>query len=196
VLIFDEVMTGFRLAYGGAQERFGITPDMTTLGKIIGGGLPVGAYGGRADIMDVVSPVGPVYQAGTLSGNPLAMASGIATLTQLRDNPPYARLEALSERLVAKLTAAAKEVGLPLFAARCGSMFTLFFQPGPIHNLKDATHSDTKRFSRFFHAMLDAGVYLPCSQFEACFVSAAHSEHDISATVAAGRDALMALAST
>jgi glutamate-1-semialdehyde 2,1-aminomutase len=189
VLIFDEVMTGFRLAYGGAQERFGITPDMTTLGKIIGGGLPVGAYGGRADIMAVVSPDGPVYQAGTLSGNPLAMASGIATLKQLRETKPYQRLESISERLVNGLEAEAKNAGVPVFAARCGSMFTLFFQEGPVHSLADAKRSDTHRFSKFFHALLESGVYLPCSQFEACFVSAAHSEADIKATIAAARTA-------
>jgi len=194
VLIFDEVMTGFRLAYGGAQERFGITPDMTTLGKIIGGGLPVGAYGGRADIMAVVSPDGPVYQAGTLSGNPLAMASGIATLQQLRDASPYERLETMSQRLVDGLATAAKSAGIPVFAARCGSMFTLFFQAGPVNSLTDAKRSDTARFSTFFHALLEAGVYLPCSQFEACFVSAAHSEADIDATIAAAKSALGKLA--
>ncbi len=194
VLIFDEVMTGFRLAYGGAQERFGVTPDMTTLGKIIGGGLPVGAYGGRAEIMNVVSPVGPVYQAGTLSGNPHAMARGIAPLKQLRDNRPYDRMEAASETLVAGLVAEATSAGVPVYAARCGSMFTVFFQAGPVHSLKDATRSDTGRFSRFFHSMLDEGVYLPCSQFEACFVSAVHSNEDVAATVAAARKAFAAVA--
>jgi glutamate-1-semialdehyde 2,1-aminomutase len=189
VLIFDEVMTGFRLAYGGAQQRFGVTPDLTTLGKIIGGGLPVGAYGGRQDIMDVVSPVGPVYQAGTLSGNPLAMASGIATLTELRDRPPYEALERRSERLVQGLVSEARAAGVPVYAARCGSMFTLFFQDGPVHSLNDAKRSDTARFSRFFHALLEAGVYLPCSQFEACFVSAAHTDEDIEATISAARAA-------
>jgi len=189
VLIFDEVMTGFRLAYGGAQERFGVTPDMTTLGKIIGGGLPVGAYGGRADIMAVVSPEGPVYQAGTLSGNPLAMASGIATLKQLREANPYPRLETLSDRLVKGLEAEARAAGIDVYAARCGSMFTVFFQQGPVHSLTDAKRSDTARFSKFFHALLESGVYLPCSQFEACFVSAAHSDDDIAATVAAARQA-------
>ncbi len=194
VLIFDEVMTGFRLAYGGAQQRFGVTPDMTTLGKIIGGGLPVGAYGGRADIMNVVSPVGPVYQAGTLSGNPLAMASGIATLRQLRDQPPYERLESLGDRIMQELSQAAESAGIPIHAARCGSMFTLFFHPGPIHSLVEAKHADTARFSAFFHAMLESGVYLPCSQFEACFVSAAHSEADVAATTAAARAAFERIA--
>lgn len=194
VLIFDEVMTGFRLAYGGAQERFGVTPDMTTLGKIIGGGLPVGAYGGRADIMAVVSPEGPVYQAGTLSGNPLAMASGIATLKQLRDSNPYARLETMGDQLVRGLEAEAKNAGIPVFAARCGSMFTLFFQAGPVQSLTDTKRSDTGRFSKFFHALLESGVYLPCSQFEACFVSAAHSDADIAATVTAARSAFSKIA--
>ncbi|QDT55443.1 Glutamate-1-semialdehyde 2,1-aminomutase [Caulifigura coniformis] len=194
VLIFDEVMTGFRLAYGGAQERFGITPDMTTLGKIIGGGLPVGAYGGRSDIMAVVSPAGPVYQAGTLSGNPLAMASGIATLQQLKDAALYQRLETVTRRLVDGLVSAAKEAGIPAVGPRCGSMFTLFFQAGPVNNLTDAKRSDTTRFSKFFHALLEAGVYLPCSQFEACFVSAAHSDADIDATIAAAKSAFGKLA--
>jgi glutamate-1-semialdehyde 2,1-aminomutase len=189
LLIFDEVMTGFRLSYGGAQERFGVTPDLTTLGKIIGGGLPVGAYGGRQDVMDAVSPVGPVYQAGTLSGNPLAMASGIATLTALKDSPPYAALEQKTARLVEGIEQAARETGTPVFCARCGSMFTVFFQAGPVHNLTDAKRSDTARFSRFFHAMLDAGVYLACSQFEAHFVSAAHSDADINETLKAARRA-------
>jgi glutamate-1-semialdehyde 2,1-aminomutase len=196
VLIFDEVMTGFRLAYGGAQERFSVTPDMTTLGKIIGGGLPVGAYGGRADIMAVVSPDGPVYQAGTLSGNPLAMASGIATLKQLHETKPYHRLESMSERLVHGLEAEAKNAGVPVFAARCGSMFTIFFQAGPVHSLADAKRSDTHRFSKFFHSLLESGVYLPCSQFEACFVSAAHTEADIKATIAAARTAFAAVTET
>ncbi|HVJ86185.1 MAG TPA: aminotransferase class III-fold pyridoxal phosphate-dependent enzyme, partial [Caulifigura sp.] len=146
-----------------------------------------------AEIMNVVSPVGPVYQAGTLSGNPLAMASGIATLKQLRDNRPYDRLEAASGKLVAGLVAEAKSAGVPVSAARCGSMFTVFFQAGPVHSLKDATRSDTSRFSTFFHSMLESGVYLPCSQFEACFVSAAHSDEDIAATIAAARKALAAV---
>jgi glutamate-1-semialdehyde 2,1-aminomutase len=194
VLIFDEVMTGFRLAYGGAQERFGVKPDMTTLGKIIGGGLPVGAYGGRADIMAVVSPDGPVYQAGTLSGNPLAMASGVATLKQLRATKPYQWLETMSERLVNGLAAEAKNAGVPVSAARCGSMFTIFFQAGPVRNLTDAKRSDTGRFSKFFHSLLESGVYLPCSQFEACFVSTAHTDEDIAATIAAVRTAFAKVA--
>lgn len=187
VLIFDEVMTGFRVAFGGAQARFGIRPDLTTMGKIIGGGLPVGAYGGRADIMDVVSPVGPVYQAGTLSGNPLAMACGIATLETLRETDPYAELEQRTAHLVAGLKQAAASADIPVSAAQCGSMFTVFFQPGPVHNLTDAKKSDTERFAKFFHGMLDAGVYLACSQYEAHFVSAAHSDEEIEATLEAAR---------
>jgi len=188
VFIFDEVMTGFRLAYGGAQERFGITPDLTTLGKIIGGGLPVGAYGGRTEIMDHISPVGPVYQAGTLSGNPLAMASGIATLKTLRDSNPYAALEAKTKTLTAGLSQAASEAGLPHTLAQCGSMFTLFFSPDPVRDYPSAAKSDTRRFAAYFHGMLERGVYLPCSQFEANFVSACHTEQDIAETVDAARE--------
>jgi glutamate-1-semialdehyde 2,1-aminomutase len=190
VLIFDEVMTGFRLAYGGAQERFGITPDLTTLGKIIGGGLPVGAYGGRRDIMRAVSPVGPVYQAGTLSGNPLAMASGLATLRTLKATNPYARLEETTQRLCRGLSVAATAAGIPHQIAQCGSMFTLFFNPEPVMSYTVSKKNDTARFAKYFHAMLDLGVYLPCSQFEANFVSAAHTDADIEATLAAAREAL------
>jgi glutamate-1-semialdehyde 2,1-aminomutase len=190
LLLFDEVMTGFRVSLGGAQERFGIQPDLTTLGKIIGGGLPVGAYGGRADVMRSVSPVGPVYQAGTLSGNPLAMAAGLATLRTLRETNPYPRLEELTRRLCAGLAEAAQAVGLPHQIAQCGSMFTLFFAPAPVTCLTEATRCDTTRFSRYFHGMLERGVYLPCSQFEANFVSACHTEEDIEATLAAARDVL------
>jgi glutamate-1-semialdehyde 2,1-aminomutase len=193
LLIFDEVMTGFRLAYGGAQERFGVRPDLTTLGKIIGGGLPVGAYGGRADVMEVVSPVGPVYQAGTLSGNPLAMASGVATLKTLRDDPPYPRLEETTQKLVEGLIASARSAEVPVAVPRCGSMFTLFFQKGPVNNLTDARRSDAARFARFFHAMLEQGVYLACSQFEANFVSIRHGEAEIESTLAAARSALSSL---
>ncbi|REJ72428.1 MAG: glutamate-1-semialdehyde-2,1-aminomutase [Planctomycetota bacterium] len=193
VLIFDEVMTGFRLSYGGAQELFGVTPDLTTLGKIVGGGLPVGAYGGRADIMDKVSPVGPVYQAGTLSGNPLAMASGIATLTVLKNESPYTRLDEMTGGLVAGIEAAADHAGLPHQTARCGSMFTLFFNPEPVTNYGVASQSDTERFAKYFQGMLERGVYLPCSQFEANFVSAAHTEEQISQTVAAAREVLSSL---
>lgn len=192
VLIFDEVMTGFRVSYGGAQELYGIKPDLTTFGKIIGGGLPVGAYGGRSEIMDLVAPLGPMYQAGTLSGNPLAMAAGIAQLKHLRDkkNELYPRIDALSAKLVEGIAAAAKDSGVPLCFNRVGSMFTWFFTPGPVTDWNSASKSDTAAFGRFFRAMLDAGIYLPASQFEAAFVSAAHSEEDISKTIAAAKEAL------
>ena len=189
LLIFDEVMTGFRVAYGGAQSLFGIRPDLTTLGKIIGGGMPVGAYGGRADIMDVVSPVGPVYQAGTLSGNPVAMASGIATLTILKQTNPYPRLDSLTKTLVAGLSDLARRAGVAHTIPQVGSMFTLFFNPDVVTNLSVASKSDTKAFARYFHAMLERGVYLACSQFEANFVSAAHTDDDIRATLTAAEEA-------
>jgi glutamate-1-semialdehyde 2,1-aminomutase len=195
LLIYDEVMTGFRLAYGGAQELYGQRPDLTVLGKVVGGGLPVGAYGGRADVMKRVMPAGPVFQAGTLSGNPLAMAAGLATLLELRDNPPYARLEALSRALAEGLAGAAADAGLPHQVARVGSMLTLFFTAEPVTDYDTAKMSDTARFARFFWAMLDRGIYLPCSQFEAAFVSAAHTEADVARTVAAAREALAATAS-
>ncbi len=188
LLIFDEVMTGFRLAYGGAQARFGMTPDLTTFGKIIGGGMPVGAYGGRADVMDVVSPVGPVYQAGTLSGNPLAMACGIATLKLLKRANPYARLQSETARLAQGLASAAAAAGVPHTVAQVGSMFTLFFNAEKVVNQTIAARSDTKRFARYFWGMLDRGVYLPCSQFEANFVSAVHTPEQIDQTIVAARD--------
>jgi glutamate-1-semialdehyde 2,1-aminomutase len=190
VLIFDEVMTGFRLARGGAQEVFGITPDMTCLGKIIGGGLPAAAYGGRAEIMDVVAPLGPVYQAGTLSGNPLAMAAGAAQLDLLRPADTYERLETLSARLQQGLEQAVRETGTSACINRVGSMITLFFCPGPVVDYATAKASDTARFGRFFHAMLERGVYLPPAQFEAAFVSLAHTEADIDETVHAALGAL------
>lgn len=190
LLIFDEVMTGFRLSYGGAQKLFGVTPDVTALGKIIGGGMPVGAYGGRKEIMEKVSPLGPVYQAGTLSGNPLAMASGLATLNRLRSDSPYERLEALAGQLADGLDRAAQDAGLPHAVQRVGSMLTLFFQPGPVIDYDGATQSDTRRFAQFFWKMIERGVYLPCSQYEALFVSAAHTEALIDQTVAAARSAL------
>jgi glutamate-1-semialdehyde 2,1-aminomutase len=194
LLVFDEVMTGFRLAYGGAQERFGVTPDLTVLGRIIGGGLPAAAYGASAAIMDRVSPAGPIFQAGTLSGNPLAMAAGLATLRILRDDSPYGRLEALSARLEEGLRKAARDAGVPHVVQRVGSMITLFFNPDPVHNYEDAKRSDTKRFARFFWEMLARGVYLPCSQFEAAFVSAAHTEDLIDRTIEAASEALRASA--
>ena len=187
LLICDEVMTGFRVAYGGAQELFGIEPDLTTLGKIVGGGLPVGAYGGPATIMDHILPAGKVFQAGTLSGNPLATAAGCATLRALRDDPPYERLEQLSARLEAGLHEAATAAGVAHQLARVGSMLTLFFSDEPVIDWPSASRCDTARFARWFWGMLERGVYLPCSQFEALFVSAAHTEADIDATVAAAR---------
>ncbi len=191
VLIFDEVMTGFRVAFGGAQELYGIQPDLTTMGKIIGGGLPVGAYGGSSEIMDLVAPLGPMYQAGTLSGNPLAMAAGLATLRHLREHKEeiYLRLEKLSAKLVEGVSAAAKEKRVPLCANRVGSMFTWFFTEGPVTDWSSAAKSDTEAFGRFFCAMLDNGIYLPPSQFEAAFLSAAHTEKDIEQTIAAAKKA-------
>jgi glutamate-1-semialdehyde 2,1-aminomutase len=207
VLIFDEVMTGFRLAPGGAQERFGVKPDLSCFGKIIGGGLPVGAFGGRADIMDCLAPLGPVYQAGTLSGNPVAMAAGIAALQELRrsrreevhSNSPgmdqsllpsaatsgrdaYALLEQLGAQLETGMKDAAKSAGVPVTFNRCGSMFCAYFTDQPVHNLADAMKSDRERFKKFFHGMLNEGVYLAPSQFEAGFISAAHSAEDITRT--------------
>ena len=192
ILVFDEVMTGFRLALGGAQERFGITPDLTALGKIIGGGLPAAAYGASAAIMNQVSPAGPIYQAGTLSGNPLAVAAGLTTLRILRDDPPYDRLEALSARLADGLDRAASDAGIPHVVQRVGSMLTLFFTDGPVWDYDDAKRSDTALFGRFFWEMLARGVYLPCSQFEAAFVSSAHTEADIDHTIQMAGEALRA----
>jgi glutamate-1-semialdehyde 2,1-aminomutase len=192
LLIFDEVMSGFRLAYGGAQELLGIRPDMTVFGKIIGGGLPAAAYGAGRGIMDFVSPAGPVFQAGTLSGNPLAMAAGLCTLRLLRDNPPYDRLEALTARLAEGLDRVATDVGIPHVVQRVGSMITLFFNAEPVRDYEDAKRSDVKLFGRFFWEMLARGVYLPCSQYEAAFVSAAHTEDDIDATITAAAESLRA----
>lgn len=193
LLIFDEVMTGFRVAYGGAQARLGILPDLTTLGKIIGGGLPVGAFGGRAEIMDHMLPAGKVFQAGTLSGNPLATAAGIATLKVLRETDPYGRLEALSDRLARGLAEAAQAAGIACTIGRVGSMLTVFFSKQPVVDWDSAAQCDTKRFARFFWAMIERGVYLPCSQFEAMFVSTAHGEAEIELTIAAAEEALRAL---
>jgi glutamate-1-semialdehyde 2,1-aminomutase len=186
LLIFDEVMTGFRLARGGAQELYGIAPDLTTLGKIIGGGLPVGAYGGRREIMELVAPSGPVYQAGTLSGNPLAMSAGLATLGALdRDPGLYARLEASCQALERAVRDVIERLGQPLTLNRVGSMMTLFFAAPPVTNYATAAASDTRRFGRFFQALLREGIYFPPSQFEAAFVSLAHSEEDLSRTASA-----------
>jgi glutamate-1-semialdehyde 2,1-aminomutase len=191
VLILDEVMTGFRLSFGGAQALYKIKPDLTTLGKIIGGGLPVGAYGGRAELMDMVAPLGPVYQAGTLSGNPLAMAAGIATLRELKNRPDiYRQLEQRSAALVDGVLAVAKKKNVALTANRVGSMFTWFFQPERVHDWDTAAQSDTQAFGKFHRAMLESGVYLPPSQYEAMFMSAAHTDADVQETIAAAEKAL------
>jgi glutamate-1-semialdehyde 2,1-aminomutase len=193
VLIFDEVMTGFRVAPGGVQEREGILPDLTTLGKIIGGGLPVGAFGGRAEIMDQLSPVGPVYQAGTLSGNPLAMAAGLATLRGLKAPGVYAHLETLGARFASGMSEVFARHGVPHTVANRGSMVGFFFTAGPVTNLSEAKTSDTQLFGRFFHAMLDRGVYLAPSQFEAGFLSTAHRPTDVDRTIAMADEALTAV---
>jgi glutamate-1-semialdehyde 2,1-aminomutase len=185
VLIFDEVMTGFRVALGGAQELFGIKPDMTTLGKIVGGGLPLAAYGGNASLMDNVMPAGKVYQAGTLSGNPLATAAGIRTIELLRRDPPYQRLEAICKVLADGLQHAAQNCGVPSQMQRIGSMMTLFFNANPVTDWPSADRSDRKRFGQYFWSLMDQGVYMPCSQFEALFVSDKHTRDDIDATIAA-----------
>lgn len=190
LLIFDEVMTGFRLAFGGAQEIYGITPDLTTLGKIIGGGLPVGAYGAASEIMDLVAPLGPVYQAGTLSGNPLAMAAGYATLSYLREHKDvYAKLDKLTGEVVEGVASAAKDAGVTVCYNRVGSMFTWFFAAGPVTDWTSAAKCDTEAFGRFFRTMLENGIYLPPSQFEAAFVGAAHTEGDVGQTIAAAKQA-------
>jgi glutamate-1-semialdehyde 2,1-aminomutase len=193
LLIFDEVMTGFRLARGGAQERFGITPDLSTFGKVIGGGLPVGAFGGRAEIMDCLAPLGPVYQAGTLSGNPLAMAAGLANLEELEASGAYGKLEKLGEQLATGMKDAAKSAGVPVQINSCGSMFCTYFTSAPVHNVADAMHSDRERFKKFFHGMLDAGFYFAPSQFEAGFISTAHLPADIEKTVSAAAKILRGL---
>lgn len=195
LLIFDEVMTGFRVAFGGASELYNIKPDLTTLGKIIGGGLPVGAYGGPAKLMDMIAPVGPVYQAGTLSGNPLAMAAGIATLRQLKAHREafYKQLDQMSGKLVAGILEAAKDAGVAMIAERVGSMFTFFFADHYVTDWATAATCDTAKFGRFHGAMLDAGVWLPPSQFEAAFLSTAHTQGDIDDTIAAAREAFALL---
>ena len=193
LLIFDEVISGFRAAYGGAQALYGVTPDLTCLGKIIGGGLPVGAYGGRRDLMERVAPAGPVYQAGTLSGNPLAVSAGIATLKLLAKSRVYETLDASGARLEAGMIDGANEWGIPIQVNRAGSVLTVFFTATPVRNYASAKMSDTVRFARFFSAMLDAGVYLPPSQFEAWFVSLAHTERELERTIKAARSAFEAL---
>jgi glutamate-1-semialdehyde 2,1-aminomutase len=192
VLIFDEVITGFRVAYGGAQALYGVRPDLTCLGKVIGGGLPVGAYGGSRHLMNHVAPLGAVYQAGTLSGNPLAVAAGLATLTRLRDRDVYSRLEALGSELERGLRTGAERARVPLTVNRVGSMLTGFFCAGPVTDYASAKHSDTKRYARYFHGMLERGVFLAPSQFEAAFVSLAHTDADIAFAARAANEALAA----
>jgi glutamate-1-semialdehyde 2,1-aminomutase len=187
LLVFDEVMTGFRISYGGAQEKFGITPDLTTLGKVIGGGLPVGAYGGRKDIMAMVAPAGPMYQAGTLSGNPLAMTAGIKTLELLRRPGSYEHLDRVTSRLIAGLLDVAKETGHAASGGSISGMFGLFFAEGPVHNYEDAKKSDLSKFSKFHRGMLEQGVYLAPSQFEAGFTSLAHTDEEVDRTIEAAK---------
>jgi glutamate-1-semialdehyde 2,1-aminomutase len=189
LLVFDEVMTGFRVHPGGAQALYGVTPDLTTLGKVIGGGLPVGAYGGRREIMELVAPAGPVYQAGTLSGNPLAMTAGIETLRALAEPGVWGGLERAGERLVSGIEA----IGAPVQITRVGTMFGLFFTDAPVRSWQDAKRAATDRFAAFHSAMLDGGVYLPPSQYETWFLSTAHGDDDIDATIAAARGALGSL---
>lgn len=193
LLIFDEVMTGFRVHPGGAQALYGISPDLTCLGKVIGGGLPVGAYGGRREIMQMVAPAGPMYQAGTLSGNPLAMAAGIATLEELREASVWEGLERKTRRLCQGIGQAAQAAGVPIYQTQVGSMFCAFFQAGPVTDYASARRSDTARYARFFHAMLGQGVYLAPSQFEAGFLSTAHGDEEIEATIAAAQHAFAAV---
>jgi glutamate-1-semialdehyde 2,1-aminomutase len=188
LLIFDEVMSGFRVARGGAAARFGVTPDLVTLGKVIGGGLPVGAYAGRSDIMAWVAPEGPVYQAGTLSGNPLAMAAGIATLEELEQGGVFEGLEAYANGLVRGILGTAGELGVPMSGVACGGMFGLFFHSGPVRNFDDAKAADAQRHARWFHALMDRGVYTAPSAFEASFISTAHGAVELADTLmAAGR---------
>lgn len=193
LLVFDEVMTGFRIAYGGAQEKFGITPDLTTLGKIIGGGLPVGAYGGRKEIMEMVAPAGPMYQAGTLSGNPLAMTAGIKTLELLQRPGTYEQLDRVTQKLAQGMIQVAKEAGHAACGGFISAMFGFFFTEGPVHNYEDAKKSDLAKFARFHRGMLERGVYLAPSQFEAGFTSLAHTDEDIDRTLAAAREVMSSL---
>jgi len=193
LLIYDEVMTGFRVAFGGAQQLYHQSPDLTVLGKILGGGFPVGAFGGREDVMKQVMPAGPVFQAGTLSGNPVAMAAGVATLQELRDHPPYVKLDELSKRLTDGLHRLADAAGVPHQVQRVGSMWTFFFNPDPVTDYDSAKKCDTTRFGRFFWEMMDRGIYLPCSQFEAAFNSILHAEKHIDQTLAAAKEAFASL---
>ncbi|MEL6320810.1 MAG: glutamate-1-semialdehyde 2,1-aminomutase [Cyanobacteria bacterium J06626_14] len=193
LLVFDEVMTGFRISYGGAQEKFGVTPDLTTLGKIIGGGLPVGAYGGRRDIMEMVAPAGPMYQAGTLSGNPLAMTAGIKTLELIKRPGAYEQLDRITKKLADGMLDVAKETGHEACGGQISGMFGFFFNPGPVNNYEDAKQSDLQKFGRFHRGMLERGIYLAPSQFEAGFTSLAHTEADIDQTLEAARDVMKTL---
>ena len=194
LLIFDEVMTGFRVHPGGAQALYGITPDLTALGKVIGGGLPVGAYGGRRDIMQMVAPAGPMYQAGTLSGNPLAMVAGIETLSELQQPGVWGAIQARAAKLGAGITAVAQSVGVPVVVQRVGSMSTVFFTPEPVTNWSTAKAANTQRYAVFFQSMLESGVYLAPSQFEAGFMSSAHSDKDIEDTISGAERALISIA--
>ncbi|MEM8504249.1 MAG: glutamate-1-semialdehyde 2,1-aminomutase [Cyanobacteria bacterium P01_D01_bin.1] len=193
LLVFDEVMTGFRISYGGAQQRFNVTPDLTTMGKVIGGGLPVGAYGGRREIMEMIAPAGPVYQAGTLSGNPLAMTAGIKTLEILRRPDTYEKLERTTKKLSEGLLEAAREAGHEVTGGSISAMFGMFFTGSDVHNYDDAKQSDLEKFSRFHRGMLEEGIYLAPSQFEAGFTSLAHTDEDIEQTIAAARRVFAAL---
>ncbi|HEY9700325.1 MAG TPA: glutamate-1-semialdehyde 2,1-aminomutase [Trichocoleus sp.] len=195
LLVFDEVMTGFRIAYGGAQEKFGVTPDLTTMGKVIGGGLPVGAYGGRKDIMQLVAPAGPMYQAGTLSGNPLAMTAGIKTLELLKRPGTYEYLDRITKRLADGMLQIAQETGHAACGGQISGMFGFFFTEGPVHSYEDAKKSDTAKFGRFHRGMLEHGIYLAPSQFEAGFTSLAHTDEDIDRTLAAAREVMSSLSS-
>lgn len=188
LLVFDEVMTGFRIAYGGAQEHFGVTPDVTTMGKVIGGGLPVGAYGGRRDIMEEVAPAGPMYQAGTLSGNPLAMTAGIKTLEILKRPGSYEKLDTLTKKLINGILDAGREAGHAVCGGSISGMFGFFFTEGPVNSFADASKSDTDKFARWHRGMLERGVYLAPSQYEAGFMSLAHTEADVDATIAAAKE--------
>jgi glutamate-1-semialdehyde 2,1-aminomutase len=193
LLVFDEVMTGFRIAYGGAQAKFGVTPDLTTLGKVIGGGLPVGAYGGRKDIMSMVAPAGPMYQAGTLSGNPLAMTAGIKTLELLQKAGSYEHLDRITKKLIEGLLDVAKETGHPAVGGSISGMFGFFFTGDPVRNYDDAKKSDAAKFGRFHRGMLERGIYLAPSQFEAGFTSLAHTDEDIDNTLSAAREVMSSL---
>mmetsp|Transcript_132394 Transcript_132394/g.264100 ORF Transcript_132394/g.264100 Transcript_132394/m.264100 type:complete len:510 (-) Transcript_132394:180-1709(-) len=193
LLVFDEVMTGFRISYGGAQEYFGVTPDVTTMGKVIGGGLPVGAYGGRKEIMEMVAPAGPMYQAGTLSGNPLAMTAGIKTMEKLKGKEAYAQLDRTTEKLINGILSAARDAGHAVCGGHISGMFGFFFCEGPVNSFADATKSDTEKFAKWHRAMLERGIYLAPSQYEAGFMSLAHTDEDVERTIAAAKEVFATL---